>query len=74
MMNMKVRWPKSGRGWLSLAIVCAVLIVGLWPIIALFNSPALVFGLPVLLVWSIVILFLTTAAMVAINFIMGDRS
>lgn len=73
-MNMRVRWPRSGRGWLSLAIVIAVVIVGIWPIIALFNSPALILGVPVLLLWSIVILFLTTAAMVAVNLLLGDRS
>ena len=72
-MNMKVRWPKTGRGWLSLAIIMAVVVVGLWPIVTLFNSPVLILGVPALLFWSIVILFLTTAAMVAVNLILGDR-
>ncbi|MCK1803407.1 hypothetical protein MTQ12_10165 [Brevibacterium sp. R8603A2] len=73
-MNMKVRWPRTGRGWISFAIIMAVVIVGLWPIVALFNHAGLVLGVPALVFWSIVILFLTTGAMVVVNFIMGDRS
>lgn len=73
-MNMRIRWPRTARGWLCFAIIMAVVVVGLWPIIALFNSPTLVLGVPLLLFWSVVILFLTTAAMVIVNIIMGDRS
>lgn len=72
-MNMNFRWPRTVRGWLCVGIIAVVVSIGLWPVIPLFNQEALILGLPLLMVWSIAILFITTAAMVAINFILGDR-
>lgn len=72
-MNMKFRWPSTKRGWLCLGIIIGVILIGIWPIIPLFNQEILVLGLPLLMVWSIAILFITTAAMVTINLILGDR-
>lgn len=72
-MDMRFRSPTTAAGWVSVGIVAAVLILGIWPVVALFNHPTLVFGLPVLMVWSIAILFISTFAMVIINVITGDR-
>lgn len=72
-MDMRFRGPRTARGWISLGIILVVLIIGLWPVIALFNTTALPLGIPALMLWSIFILFATTAAMVIINAITGDR-
>ena len=72
-MNMKFRWPRRRLDWLCFGIIIVVISIGLWPIIPLFNHETLVLGLPLLMVWSIAILVITTAAMVAVNFILGDR-
>ena len=71
-MDMRFRAPTTAKGWESLGIVAAVLIIGIWPVITLFNQNTLVFGLPLLMVWSIAMLFITTLAMVIINIITGD--
>jgi len=71
-MNMSFRTPRTTRGWISLAIVVVVVLIGVWPIIVVFDTNSLLFGVPVLMAWSIAILFITTSAMMIINRITGD--
>ncbi|SMY12011.1 hypothetical protein [Brevibacterium jeotgali] len=71
-MDMSFRAPTTAKGWISIGIIVLVLLSGIWPVIALFDANTLAFGLPLLMVWSIAVLFITTAAMVVINRITGD--
>lgn len=71
-MDMRFRTPRTSKGWISIGIIVLVLLIGVWPIIPLFDANILVFGVPLLMVWSIAILFITTAAMVIINRLTGD--
>lgn len=65
--------PTSCAGWgLLIAFVVCVL-AGIWPVIGLFNRAALLFGLPLLIVWSYVIIFACVGVMLIGNRIVeGD--
>lgn len=65
--------PTSRAGWgLLIAFVVCVL-AGIWPVIGLFNRAALLFGLPLLIVWSYVIIFACVGVMLIGNRIVeGD--
>ena len=55
-------------------LVVGVIVIGVWPVIPLFNSDTIIFGMPVLMVWSVVIVILTTLVMAACNLIMkGEK-
>lgn len=71
-MDMRLRTPTTARGWISIGIIFLVLLSGTWPVIVLFDANVLVLGMPLLMVWSTAILFITTAAMMIINRITGD--
>lgn len=71
-MDMRFRTPRTTRGWVSLGIIVVVVLLGIWPAIALFDTNTLLFGIPVLMVWSVAILFIATAAMMIINRLTGD--
>ena len=73
-MKMGIRWPDSARKWVCFGLVFGVIVIGVWPVIPLFNSDTIIFGMPVLMVWSVVIVILTTAVMAACNLIMkGEK-
>ena len=71
-MDMRFRTPTTARGWLSLGVIGIALLLGIWPVIPLFNQNVLVLGLPLILVWSIAMLGITTIAMILVNRITGD--
>lgn len=71
-MDMRFRAPTTTGGWVSLGIIVVSLILGVWPVVVLFDVNVLVLGMPLLMIWSIAILFITTIAMVIINQITGD--
>lgn len=71
-MDMRFRTPRTTKGWVSVGIIVFVILIGVWPVIPLFNANTLVLGVPLLMVWSVAILFITTAAMVIINRLTGD--
>jgi len=52
--------PKTVKGWFSLGIIIFVILLGSWPVIPLLNNETIVFGMPTLMVWSILLIFLTT--------------
>jgi hypothetical protein len=62
-MRAKVKLPRSRRGWVFVGVFVAVVLLGSWPIIPLFNRNVLVFGMPLLMVWSVAIVFLTSFTM-----------
>lgn len=66
-MDMSLRLPKTAKAWTGLGIVVATLLLGIWPVIALFNKPILVLGMPLIMVWSAAMLVITTIAMVLLN-------
>jgi len=70
-MKATFKLPKSKKGWLSLGLVILTLLLGIWPVIHLFNQEILIFGMPLLMLWSIIIIFITTAVMVIVNKIGG---
>jgi len=70
-MKATFKLPKSKKGWLSLGLVILTLLFGIWPVIHLFNQEILVFGMPLLMLWSTIIIFITTAVMVIVNKIGG---
>jgi len=65
------RLPKTTRGWFSLILILLVVFIGGWPIIPLLNKDVIVFGMPLLMVWSILIIFLATFSMWLIEKIGG---
>ncbi|WP_156290594.1 hypothetical protein [Oceanobacillus salinisoli] len=70
-MKATFKRPKTSKGWLSLGLIAFIILLGSWPVIHLFNREVIVFGLPLLMVWSIVLIFLTTFTMLFINKIGG---
>jgi hypothetical protein len=66
-MQFRTRRPRAARHWLAIAVVVVTLLLGLWPTVALFNTEQLIFGLPALVTWSVIVTVLTSAAMVIVN-------
>ncbi|GGJ42036.1 hypothetical protein [Virgibacillus salexigens] len=65
--------PKTRKGWISLALIVFVIILGSWPVIPFFNKETIVFGMPMLMLWSIVIIVITTSTLWFINKIGGVK-
>ncbi|WP_085993253.1 hypothetical protein [Oceanobacillus senegalensis] len=70
-MKAKFKLPKTGKGWFSVGLIAFVIILGSWPVVHLFNQEIILFGMPLLMVWSIFLIIITTFAMVLINRIGG---
>ena len=51
-MKMGIRWPDSARKWVCFGLVVGVIVIGVWPVIPLFNSDTIIFGIPCLLYTS----------------------
>ncbi|WP_096438651.1 hypothetical protein [Alteribacter populi] len=73
-MKATFKLPKTGKEWLSLSLIVFVIILGSWPVIPLINNEMIVFGMPILMTWSILIIFLTTFILWFINKIQGVKS
>lgn len=70
-MKIKFKYPKTKKGWFSVGLIVIVIALGSWPIIHLFNKNIIILGMPLLMVWSIVLIILTTLAMIIIDKIGG---
>lgn len=70
-MKSTFKLPKTKKGWFSVLLVVLVIAIGCWPVINFFNKEVLVFGMPLLMFWSILIVFLATLTMVIIDRIGG---
>ncbi|UJL47450.1 hypothetical protein KFZ58_06090 [Virgibacillus sp. NKC19-16] len=70
-MKATFKLPKTKKGWFSVCLVAFVIALGSWPIIHLFNKEIIVLGMPLMMLWSIVLIFLTTFSMILIDKIGG---
>ncbi|WP_080872806.1 hypothetical protein [Oceanobacillus timonensis] len=70
-MKATFKLPKTKRGWISVGLIIFVISLGSWPVIHLFDKEIILFGMPLLMVWSIAIILLTTLAMIIIDKIGG---
>lgn len=70
-MKNTFKLPKTGKGWFSVILVAIVIALGSWPIINLFNKELIIFGMPLLMFWSIVLIFLSSLVMLFIDYIGG---
>ena len=70
-MKATFKLPKTNKGWFSLGLVLFAIFLGGWPVIPLLNHETILFGMPILMTWSIVLIFLVTFTMWFINKIGG---
>lgn len=70
-MKNTFKTPKTGKGWLSVFLIFFVIAIGSWPIILLVNKDILILGMPLMMIWSVMIIFLTTFMMIFIDKIGG---
>lgn len=66
-MKATFRTPKTNKGWFGLAAILTIVLLGSWPVIPLLNKETILFGMPVLMVWSIVLIILTTGTLMVLN-------
>ncbi|OBX35943.1 hypothetical protein VO226_09880 [Halomonas elongata] len=66
-MSRLVVLPTSRAGWVLLIVFVAVVAAGIWPVIGWVNRAVLVLGLPLLVVWSYVVIFACFAVMLIAN-------
>lgn len=59
--------PTSRAGWGLLIAFVTLVVAGSWPVISWVNRATLVMGLPLLVVWSYVIIFACVAVMLIGN-------
>ncbi|WP_216830298.1 hypothetical protein [Alkalihalobacterium elongatum] len=62
-MKATFRLPKTPKGWLFLFLIVLNVVLGCWPVILLFNTETIVFGIPFLMFWTYLIVFSTTLTM-----------
>lgn len=62
-MKNIVKLPKTKIGWGVLFLICSNVLLGTWPIISFFNNEVIIFGLPLLGLWSYAIAFLGSITM-----------
>ncbi|MCK2182785.1 hypothetical protein [Halomonas getboli] len=67
MSSRLVVLPTSRAGWGLLIAFVALVAGGIWPVIGWVNRAVLVLGLPLLVVWSYVIIFACFAVMLVAN-------
>lgn len=59
--------PTSRAGWGLLIAFVTLVLAGTWPVIGLVNRATLVMGLPLMVVWSYLVIFACVAVMVVGN-------
>lgn len=59
--------PTSKAGWGLLIAFVALVLAGIWPVIGLVNRATLVMGLPLMVVWSYLVIFACVAVMLVGN-------
>lgn len=72
-MKATFKLPANKKQWFSLCFIIFTIMLGSWPIISLFNTTTIIFGVPILIVWSIFIIFFTTFVLWLINKIGGQK-
>ncbi|WP_148252797.1 hypothetical protein [Aidingimonas lacisalsi] len=66
-MQRFVVLPTTRTGWLLLAAFVAVIGAGIWPVIGWINRATLLLGLPLIVVWSYLVIFACVAVMAIAN-------
>lgn len=66
-MKATFRTPKTNKGWFGLVAIVGIVLLGSWPVIPLLNKQELLFGMPILMVWSVVLIVLTTGMLMLLN-------
>ncbi|PCF94414.1 hypothetical protein [Vreelandella nigrificans] len=61
--------PTSRAGWRLLIAFVALVAAGTWPVIGLVNRTTLVMGLPLMVVWSYLVIFACVVVMLIGNHI-----
>jgi hypothetical protein len=59
--------PTSGAGWGLLIAFIVLVMAGTWPVIGLVNRATLVMGLPLMVVWSYLVIFACVVVMLVGN-------
>ncbi|MFG6137361.1 hypothetical protein [Halomonas sp. B23F22_10] len=73
MSSRLVVLPTSRAGWGLLIAFIAVVAAGIWPVIGWVNRSVLVMGLPLLVVWSYVVIFACFAVMLIANRVLARK-
>ncbi|BBI63363.1 hypothetical protein [Vreelandella sulfidaeris] len=66
-MRRLIVLPTSRAGWVLLIAFVALVMAGTWPIIGLVNRATLVLGLPLMVVWSYLVIFSCVVVMLIGN-------
>ncbi|MDQ7734954.1 hypothetical protein QT231_19815 [Halomonas sp. SpR1] len=59
--------PTSRAGWGLLIAFVVLVLAGIWPVIGLVNRATLVMGLPLIVVWSYLVIFACVVVMLIGN-------
>lgn len=59
--------PTTRGGWGLLIAFVALVVMGTWPVIGWVNRATLVLGLPLMVVWSYLVIFACVAVMLVGN-------
>lgn len=59
--------PTTRAGWGLLIAFVALVVMGTWPVIGWVNRATLVLGLPLMVVWSYLVIFACVAVMLVGN-------
>ena len=66
-MRRLIVLPTSRAGWGLLIAFVALMAAGTWPVIGLVNRATLVLGLPLMVVWSYLVIFACVVVMLIGN-------
>ncbi|KZE36876.1 hypothetical protein AV656_13930 [Bhargavaea cecembensis] len=66
-MKATFKTPKTYKGWIGLFAILTIVLLGSWPVIPLLNHETIVFGMPILMTWSVILIFLTTGILMLLN-------
>ncbi|WP_255304518.1 hypothetical protein [Cobetia sp. 5-25-4-2] len=65
--------PASWRGWSLLAVFLLLIALGIWPVIGWVNQQSSLWGMPSLILWSYLIIFACSGAMLLGNRMLPDE-
>lgn len=65
--------PSTWRGWCLLLVFLLLVVMGIWPVIGWVNQQPMSWGMPPLIVWSYLIIFACSAAMLLGNRLLAGR-
>lgn len=66
-MKATFRTPRTKKGWFGVIAILTVVLLGSWPVIPLLNQETILFGMPILMVWSVLLIIITTVTLMVLN-------